>query len=69
MNHLPVSKRSRRRKTSKTSDAKDTDADPSDTNYVLGLASKEDESLLEADFKNVSDNPLKGPLSPSSPNK
>ncbi|GFS95737.1 probable RNA-directed DNA polymerase from transposon X-element [Trichonephila clavipes] len=30
----PVSKRSRRRKTSKTSDAMDTDADPSDTDYV-----------------------------------
>ncbi|GFY02253.1 putative RNA-directed DNA polymerase from transposon X-element [Trichonephila clavipes] len=30
----PVSKRSRRRKTSNTSDAMDTDADPSDTDYV-----------------------------------
>ncbi|GFT43341.1 putative RNA-directed DNA polymerase from transposon X-element [Trichonephila clavipes] len=30
----PVSKRSRRRKTSKTSDAMDTGADPSDTDYV-----------------------------------
>ncbi|GFU46753.1 hypothetical protein TNCV_4684031 [Trichonephila clavipes] len=64
----PVSKRSRRRKTSKTSDAMDTDADPSDTDYVTGLTS-EDESLLEADFKQVADNPLKGPLSPSSPPK
>ncbi|GFW53323.1 putative RNA-directed DNA polymerase from transposon X-element [Trichonephila clavipes] len=30
----PISKRSRRRKTSKTSDVMDTDADPSDTDYV-----------------------------------
>ncbi|GFS55719.1 RNA-directed DNA polymerase from mobile element jockey [Trichonephila clavipes] len=65
----PVSKRSRRRKTSKTSDAMDTDADPSDTDYGMGLASEEDESLLEVDFKQVSDNPLKGPLSPSLPKK
>ncbi|GFS83492.1 uncharacterized protein TNCV_66381 [Trichonephila clavipes] len=65
----PVSKRSRRRKTSKTSDVMDTDADPSDTDYVTGLASEEDESLLEADFKQVADNPLKGPLSPISPKK
>ncbi|GFW50444.1 uncharacterized protein TNCV_2887491 [Trichonephila clavipes] len=64
-----VSKRSRRRKTSKTLDAMDTDVDPSDTDYVTGLASEEDESLLEADFKQVADNPLKGPLSPSSPQK
>ncbi|GFU37159.1 hypothetical protein TNCV_1555261 [Trichonephila clavipes] len=63
----PVSKRSQRRKTSKTLDAMDTDVDPSDTDYVTGLASEEDESLLEADFKQVADNPLKGPLSPSSP--
>ncbi|GFT99259.1 hypothetical protein TNCV_73571 [Trichonephila clavipes] len=41
----PVSKRSRKRKTSKTSDAMDTDADPSDTGYVTGFASEEDESL------------------------
>ncbi|GFT74252.1 putative RNA-directed DNA polymerase from transposon BS [Trichonephila clavipes] len=39
----PVSKRSRRRKTSKTSDAMDTDTDPSDTDYFTGLASEEDE--------------------------
>ncbi|GFY19399.1 uncharacterized protein TNCV_4127861 [Trichonephila clavipes] len=38
----PVSKRSRRRKTSKTLDAMDTDVDPSDTDYVTGLASEED---------------------------
>ncbi|GFV81901.1 putative RNA-directed DNA polymerase from transposon X-element [Trichonephila clavipes] len=50
----PVYKKSRRRKTSKTSDATDTDADPSDTDYVTGLASEEYESLLEADFKQVS---------------
>ncbi|GFX16492.1 putative RNA-directed DNA polymerase from transposon X-element [Trichonephila clavipes] len=43
----------------------DTDVDPSDTDYVTGLASEEDESLLEADFKQVADNPLKGPLSPN----
>ncbi|GFT22885.1 CCHC-type domain-containing protein [Trichonephila clavipes] len=60
----PVSKRSRRRKTSKTSDAMDTDANPSDSDYVIGLSSEEDESLLEADLKKVADNPLKGPLSP-----
>ncbi|GFX09455.1 putative RNA-directed DNA polymerase from transposon BS [Trichonephila clavipes] len=65
----PVSKRSRRRKTSKTSDAMDTDANPSDSDCVIGLASEEDESLLEADFKQVAENPLKGPLSPSSPKK
>ncbi|GFX50805.1 putative RNA-directed DNA polymerase from transposon X-element [Trichonephila clavipes] len=57
----PVSKRFRRRKTSKTLDAMDTDVDPSDKDYVTGLASEEDESLLEADFKQVADNPLKGP--------
>ncbi|GFV30713.1 putative RNA-directed DNA polymerase from transposon X-element [Trichonephila clavipes] len=57
-------KRSRRRKTFQTSDAMDTDADPSDTDYVIGQASEEDESLLEADFKQVADNPLTGPLSP-----
>ncbi|GFW57279.1 uncharacterized protein TNCV_541931 [Trichonephila clavipes] len=65
----PVSKRSRRRKTSKTLDAMDTGVDPSDTDYVTGLASEEDKSLLEADFKQVTDNPLKEPLSPSSPEK
>ncbi|GFT43855.1 uncharacterized protein TNCV_4245131 [Trichonephila clavipes] len=65
----PVSKKSRRRKTFKTSDAMETDANPSDTDYVTGLASAEDESLLEADFKQVAENPLKGPLSPSSPKK
>ncbi|GFX70176.1 RNA-directed DNA polymerase from mobile element jockey [Trichonephila clavipes] len=65
----PVSKKSRRRKTFKTSDAMDTDANPSDSDYVIGLASEEDESLLEADFKKVADNPLTGPLSPSSPQK
>ncbi|GFX90413.1 putative RNA-directed DNA polymerase from transposon X-element [Trichonephila clavipes] len=43
----------------------DTDVDPSDTDYVTGLASEEDESLLEADFKQVAENPLKGPLSPN----
>ncbi|GFY30468.1 putative RNA-directed DNA polymerase from transposon X-element [Trichonephila clavipes] len=43
----------------------DTDVDPSDTDYVIGLASEEDESFLEADFKQVADNPLKGPLSPN----
>ncbi|GFS86618.1 probable RNA-directed DNA polymerase from transposon X-element [Trichonephila clavipes] len=42
----------------------DTDANPSDTDYVTGLAPEEDESLLEADFKQVAENPLKGPLSP-----
>ncbi|GFY12027.1 putative RNA-directed DNA polymerase from transposon X-element [Trichonephila clavipes] len=47
----PVSKRSRRRKTSKTLDAMDTDADPFDTDYVTGLASEEDDSLLKTDFK------------------
>ncbi|GFW50014.1 hypothetical protein TNCV_2315961 [Trichonephila clavipes] len=62
----PVSKRSRRRK---TLDTMDTDVDPSDTDYVTGLPSEEDESLLEADFKQVVDNPLNGPLSPSSPKK
>ncbi|GFU83043.1 hypothetical protein TNCV_65141 [Trichonephila clavipes] len=62
----PVSKRSRRRK---TLDNMDTDVDPSDTDYVTGLASEEDESLSEADFKKVADNPLKGTLSQSSPKK
>ncbi|GFT33193.1 probable RNA-directed DNA polymerase from transposon X-element [Trichonephila clavipes] len=33
----PVSKRSRRRKTSQTSDAMDTDVNPSDTDYVIAL--------------------------------
>ncbi|GFV09409.1 RNA-directed DNA polymerase from mobile element jockey [Trichonephila clavipes] len=60
----PVSKKSRRRKTFKTSDAMDTDANPSDSDCVIGLASEEDESLLEADFKKMADNPLKGPLLP-----
>ncbi|GFT37499.1 putative RNA-directed DNA polymerase from transposon X-element [Trichonephila clavipes] len=59
----PVSKKSRRRKTFKVSDAMETDANPSDTDYVTGLASEEDESFLEADFTQVADNPLKGPLS------
>ncbi|GFU15510.1 hypothetical protein TNCV_4126541 [Trichonephila clavipes] len=45
------SKKSRIRKTCKTSDAMDTDANPSDSDYDIGLASEEDESLLEADFK------------------
>ncbi|GFU05663.1 putative RNA-directed DNA polymerase from transposon X-element [Trichonephila clavipes] len=45
----PVSKKSRRRKTFKTSDAMDTDANPSDTDYVTGLASEEDESLSHTD--------------------
>ncbi|GFX80395.1 hypothetical protein TNCV_177341 [Trichonephila clavipes] len=53
----PVSKKSRRRKTFKTSDALNTDANPFDTVYVTGLTSEEDESLLEADFKQVADNP------------
>ncbi|GFX54006.1 putative RNA-directed DNA polymerase from transposon X-element [Trichonephila clavipes] len=61
----PVSKKSRRRKTFKTSDTIDTDANPSDTEYVTSLASEEDESFLEADFKQVADNPLKGSLSPN----
>ncbi|GFV93335.1 probable RNA-directed DNA polymerase from transposon X-element [Trichonephila clavipes] len=43
----------------------DTDANPSDSDYVIGLASEEDESLLEVDFKKMADNPLKGPLSPN----
>ncbi|GFW37460.1 putative RNA-directed DNA polymerase from transposon X-element [Trichonephila clavipes] len=34
----PVSKKSRRRKTFKTSDAMDTDANPSDSDYVIDLA-------------------------------
>ncbi|GFS77438.1 putative RNA-directed DNA polymerase from transposon X-element [Trichonephila clavipes] len=55
----PVSKKSRRRKTFKTSDAMDTDANPSDSDYVTGLASEEDESLLEADFKKVADGPFR----------
>ncbi|GFV32438.1 RNA-directed DNA polymerase from mobile element jockey [Trichonephila clavipes] len=53
----PVSKRSRRRKPFKTSDAMDKDADLSDTDYVIGRASEEDESLLEADFKQCEDEP------------
>ncbi|GFU95721.1 hypothetical protein TNCV_4889101 [Trichonephila clavipes] len=61
----PVSKKSRKRKTFKTSDAMDTDANPSDSDYGIGLASEEDESLLEADFKKVADNPLKGSFSPT----
>ncbi|GFV22069.1 hypothetical protein TNCV_4527541 [Trichonephila clavipes] len=65
MKHLP-SPKSRRRKTFKVSDAMETDANPSDTDYVTGLASEEDESFLEADFTQVADNPLKGPLSQSS---
>ncbi|GFS74848.1 uncharacterized protein TNCV_1395421 [Trichonephila clavipes] len=65
----PVSKRSRRRKTSKTSDAMDTDANSSDSDCVIGLASEEDESLLEADFKKMTDNPLKGPIPSISPKK
>ncbi|GFU13068.1 uncharacterized protein TNCV_1445021 [Trichonephila clavipes] len=65
----PVSKKSRRRKTFKTSDAMDTDANPSDSDCVIGLASEEDESLLEADFKKMTDNPLKGPIPPISPKK
>ncbi|GFU50703.1 putative RNA-directed DNA polymerase from transposon X-element [Trichonephila clavipes] len=59
----PVSKKSRRRKTFKVSDAMETDANPSDTDYVTGLASEEDESFLEDDFTQAADNPLKGPLS------
>ncbi|GFY58204.1 hypothetical protein TNIN_214431 [Trichonephila inaurata madagascariensis] len=47
----PVSKRSRRRKTFQASDDMDTDANLSDTDYVTNLASKEYDSLLEADFK------------------
>ncbi|GFW96996.1 RNA-directed DNA polymerase from mobile element jockey [Trichonephila clavipes] len=49
----PVSKKSRRRKTFKTSDVMDTNANSSDTDYVTGLASEEDESFLEADFKKM----------------
>ncbi|GFV88922.1 putative RNA-directed DNA polymerase from transposon X-element [Trichonephila clavipes] len=45
----------------------DTDANPSDSDCVIGLASEEDESLLEADFKKMTDNPLKGPIPPISP--
>ncbi|GFS93558.1 RNA-directed DNA polymerase from mobile element jockey [Trichonephila clavipes] len=63
----PVSKRSRRRKTSQTSDAMDTDVNPSDTDYVIGQASEEDESLLEANFKQATSNPLTGTLLPLSP--
>ncbi|GFV11593.1 putative RNA-directed DNA polymerase from transposon X-element [Trichonephila clavipes] len=63
MKHLPSPKNLEDGKTFKTSDAMDTDANPSDSNYVIGLASEEDESLLEADFKKVADNPLTGPLS------
>ncbi|GFX98906.1 uncharacterized protein TNCV_1504821 [Trichonephila clavipes] len=65
----PVSKKSRRPKTFKASEAMDTDANPSDTDYVTGLASGEDEGFLEADFQQVADNPLKWPFSPSSPKK
>ncbi|GFV38630.1 hypothetical protein TNCV_161, partial [Trichonephila clavipes] len=36
------------------------DANPSDTDYVTGLASEEDESFLEDDFTQAADNPLKG---------
>ncbi|GFV64270.1 uncharacterized protein TNCV_4087151 [Trichonephila clavipes] len=65
----PVSKRSRRRKTSQTSDAMDTDVNPSDTDYVIGQASEEDESLLEANFKQATSNPLTGTLLPLSPKR
>ncbi|GFQ90614.1 hypothetical protein TNCT_212191 [Trichonephila clavata] len=65
----PVSKRSRRRKTFPTSDAMDTDANLSDTDYVIGQASEEDESLLEVNFKQAVPNPLTGTLLPSSPEK
>ncbi|GFY63083.1 hypothetical protein TNIN_270061 [Trichonephila inaurata madagascariensis] len=65
----PVSKRSRRWKTFKASDDMDTDSNLSDADYVTDLASKEYESLLEADFKQVAANPLTGSLSPSSPKK
>ncbi|GFU59108.1 uncharacterized protein TNCV_1920401 [Trichonephila clavipes] len=63
----PVSKRSRRRKTSQISDVMDTDVNPSDTDYVIGQASEEDESLLEANFKQATSNPLTGTLLPLSP--
>ncbi|GFW34294.1 uncharacterized protein TNCV_220201 [Trichonephila clavipes] len=63
----PVSKRFRRRKTSQTSGAMDTDANLSDTDYVIGQASEEDESLLEANFKQAMANPLTGTLLPRSP--
>ncbi|GFR11203.1 uncharacterized protein TNCT_565052 [Trichonephila clavata] len=53
----PVSKRSRRRKTFPASDAMDTDVNPSDTDYVIGQASEEDESLLEANFKQAAPDP------------
>ncbi|GFQ90266.1 hypothetical protein TNCT_524841 [Trichonephila clavata] len=65
----PVSKRSRRRKTFPASDAMDTDVNPSDTDYVIGQASEEDESLLEANFKQEAPDPLTGTLLPSSPKK
>ncbi|GFR26530.1 uncharacterized protein TNCT_678661 [Trichonephila clavata] len=65
----PVSKRSRRRKTFPASDAMDTDVNPSDTDYVIGQASEEDESLLEANFKQAAPDPLTGTLLPSSPKK
>ncbi|GFX64861.1 uncharacterized protein TNCV_1095051 [Trichonephila clavipes] len=65
----PVSKRSRRRKTSQTSDAMDTDVNPSDTDYVIGQASEEDESLFEANFKQAMSNPLTGTLLPLSPKR
>ncbi|GFR16479.1 uncharacterized protein TNCT_641831 [Trichonephila clavata] len=55
---LPVSKRSRRRKTFPASDAMDTDVNPSDTDYVIGQASEEDESPLEANFKQAAPDPL-----------
>ncbi|GFV94608.1 hypothetical protein TNCV_3826751 [Trichonephila clavipes] len=66
-NHYKL--RSRRRKTSQTSDAMDTDVNPSDTDYVIGQASEEDESLLEANFKQATSNPLTGTLLPLSPKK
>ncbi|GFY54374.1 hypothetical protein TNIN_339301 [Trichonephila inaurata madagascariensis] len=47
----PVSKRSRRQETIQTSDDMDTDANPTDTDYVTDLAPEEYESLLEADFQ------------------
>ncbi|GFQ90546.1 hypothetical protein TNCT_703201 [Trichonephila clavata] len=52
----PVSKRSRRRKTFPALDAMDTDVNPSDTDYVIGQASEE-ESLLEANFKQAAPDP------------
>ncbi|GFU09437.1 putative RNA-directed DNA polymerase from transposon X-element [Trichonephila clavipes] len=59
-----VSERSRRRKTFQASDDMDTDANLSDTDCVIDLTSEEYENLLEADFKQVADNLLTGPLSP-----